>query len=149
VHSSGGETPRTDRACAVSREEPSTMTNTSDSTGALSPQAFARQVDALIAGECARALAPLLADRPALVRAVERGDARVLWTVGGWHAADEVAHAVAPCAGGAVAVITSDALTLPTKRQPRGTIEVPEIDRARARRALQERGYVLNRGGRR
>ena len=67
----------------------------------------AAQLDA-----CARALAPAIAERPALLRAIVQGDATVLWCVGGLSPRDQVIDAVAPIqdGGGAYAAVVRDAL---------------------------------------
>lgn len=111
----------------------------------MTPQVFARRVDEIIATACADALAPVMRSRPALLRAVQRGDARVLWTVGGWCSPDEVAHAVAPCGGGhALAVVVTDALARPVRSRPDASTSsvatISDLDRAKARKALARMG---------
>lgn len=101
---------------------------------------------------CAQALAPILSERPALMRLIERADATVVWCTGSLSPRDQVvdAFAVIPNGGGAIAAVVHDELPRANRERRssrgKGDIVVSEIDRARARKVLKERGYVVGKG---
>lgn len=94
----------------------SLATTTTDATPdgwtPLSAAEFRSLYEAMKVDACARALAPILSERPALLRAIERDDATVLWCVGQLSPRDQVIDAVAiiPDGGGSFAAVVRDTL---------------------------------------